>query len=131
MGMNKTVAILFCLVLSCTLVAQEDQRFNELKQAMDSAHVYDGIKMRNIQRVKDSIDLLDEGQYRIKFGLQQQMFDQYKIFKSDSAYQYALRMRDLSIKVGDGALRQKAFINLADICIAVGMYKEALDFLGQ
>lgn len=131
MGVNKIALSLFFMALFGSLMAQEGQRFNELKQAMDSAHVYDGIKMRNIQRIKDSMELLDEDQYRLRFGLQQQMFDQYKIFKSDSAYQYALRMRDLSIKLGDRALKQKAFINLADICIAVGMYKEALDFLGQ
>ncbi len=131
MGIYKNATTLFCLLLFGTLMAQDDHRFNELKQAMDSAHVYDGIKMRNIQNVKANMDLLDEDQYRAKFGLQQQLFDLYKIFKSDSAYQYALRMRDLSVKLGDEALKQKAFINLSDICIAVGMYKEGLDFLGQ
>lgn len=119
------------MALLGSLMAQEGDRFNELKQAMDSARVYDSLKIGNLQRIKDNMARLGKGQDSLKYGLQQQLFDQYKIFKSDSAYQYALRMRDLSGRLGDPALRQKAFINLADICIAVGMYKEGLDFLGQ
>src|SRR5690606_12502830 len=112
------------------ILAQENQRFTELKQAMDSAHVYDGLKMKRLQRIKDSIRPLPEGSPQ-KAARYQRLFDEYKIFKSDSAFQYALKMKELSITTRDTVLLQRSYINLADISIAVGMYKEGLDYLGQ
>ena len=128
--MHKFILPFFCLFTIGSLLAQESQRFTELKQAMDSVHIYDGMKIRRLQMIKDSLHPLPGGSPQ-KAALYQRLFDEYKIFKSDSAFQYALKMEDLSLALGDLGLLQRAHINLADISIAVGMYKEGLDFLGE
>src|SRR5690606_6688557 len=128
--MHKFILPFFCLFTIGSLLAQESQRFTELKQAMDSVQIYDGMKIRRLQMIKDSLHPLPGGSPQ-KAALYQRLFDEYKIFKSDSAFQYALKMEDLSLALGDLGLLQRAHINLADISIAVGMYKEGLDFLGE
>ncbi|MAU15598.1 MAG: hypothetical protein CMH46_08680 [Muricauda sp.] len=114
-----------------TLLRAQDARYQELIDVMGSYHVYDSIKKAQIDRLKDSIGSLDINEVKRRIELNQQLFNHYKIFKSDSAYQYALKLKELGAIQGDTLLLGKSYIDLADICIAVGMYKEALEYLGE
>lgn len=52
-----------------------------------------------------------------------------KFLKSDSAYYYSIQNKTIAEKLKDSSLISRALINMSDICVSVGMYKEALEYL--
>lgn len=111
-----------------TANAQNNQ-LRDLKSVIDSSNVYDNEKRKEILVVKKDLNQLNESNYEQRFNLNQQLFDQYKVFKSDSAYYYCLQNKTIAEKLKDSSLISRALINMSDICVSVGMYKEALEYL--
>lgn len=109
--------------------AQNNSIIKELQQTLDSSHFYDKNKRKTLKILKDRLEQLSPDDLAAKFNLNNQLFDQYKVFKSDSAYYYGLKAKDIAFKLNDSLLISKAYLNMSDIAISVGMYKEALDFL--
>ncbi|MCK0145331.1 DUF6377 domain-containing protein [Arenibacter sp. F26102] len=101
----------------------------ELQETLDSSEIYDQTKRNTINIIKSKLTAFDNEKLVDKFNLYNQLFDQYKVFKSDSAYFYSLKTKEIAVQLNDSTLINKALLNLADIVIAVGMYKEALDYL--
>lgn len=130
MHFTKPLFLLSALFLFGTTGAQKS-KYTELQSAMNTFGIYDNHKRLQIDIIKQSLRHVEFGNWCKKFELNQQLFDHYKIFKSDSAYFYAQTLKKLATTAEDTLHINKANINLADICIAVGMYKEALDFLEE
>lgn len=109
--------------------AQNRSVIENLQQTLDSSHFYDQNKRKTLKILKNQLEQFDPDNLTEKFNLNSQLFDQYKVFKSDSAYYYGLKAQDIAFRLNDSSLISKAYLNLSDIAISVGMYKEALDFL--
>lgn len=107
----------------------QDNQLRDLKSVIDSSNVYDNEKRKEILVVKKDLNQLNESNYEQRFNLNQQLFYQYKVFKSDSAYYYSVQNKLIGEKLKDSSFIYRSFINMADICISVGMYKEALGYL--
>ncbi|MGM5469097.1 DUF6377 domain-containing protein [Flavobacteriaceae bacterium LMO-SS05] len=117
----------FCFITH--LQAQEKLEIQELQKTLDSSLIYDRSKINGIQILKAQERDFDSENLEGLFDLYNRLFNQYKVFKSDSAYYYSLKTKEIASKVNDSSLLSKAYLNLADIAISVGMYKEALDYL--
>jgi tetratricopeptide (TPR) repeat protein len=100
-----------------------------LEKTLDSSHIYDQNKRHTVNLLKKELSQVDPQRLQEKFDLYNRLFDQYKVFKSDSAYFYSLKTKEIATQLNDSSLISKAYLNLADIAISVGMYKEALDYL--
>lgn len=125
--MPLVLVVNFCFIYSS--YAQNRSIIEDLQQTLDSAHFYDQNKRKTLKVLKNKLQNLEPNNLTEKFNLNSQLFDQYKVFKSDSAYYYGLKAQDIAFQLNDSSLISKAYLNIADIAISVGMYKEALDFL--
>lgn len=123
------------LLLACNFcfisiaLSQEKPILQELEKTLDSSHIYDQNKRHTVNLLKKELSQVDPQRLQEKFDLYNRLFDQYKVFKSDSAYFYSLKTKEIATQLNDSSLISKAYLNLADIAISVGMYKEALDYL--
>lgn len=121
-----TTILLLCAFMT---VKSQNNLLNDLKSAIDSSYIYDNQKYKEILSIKKALIKLNESDFENKFNLNQQLFDQYKVFKSDSAYYFSLQNKTIAEKLKDSSLISRAFLNMSDICVSVGMYKEAMEYL--
>lgn len=125
--MTLLLACNFCFIFFSQ--AQEKTVLQDLQRALDSSIIYDQNKRHSINLLKTQLSKINPQQLEEKFNMYNRLFDEYKVFKSDSAYFYSLKAKETASKLNDSSLINKGYLNLADIAISVGMYKEALDYL--
>ncbi|MFP9100476.1 DUF6377 domain-containing protein [Flavobacterium sp. RHBU_24] len=119
------------MVLTISILArgQESNYLQKLMVATRSAAVYDARKINSIDSLKNVLSHISKEDYRRKFDVTQQLFDQYSVFKRDSAFNYAMQTKAIAEKIADNSYSERANINLANISVSAGMYKEGLDYL--
>lgn len=122
------IVFIFLLGYSNTFYAQQSLLLKRLDQVIDSSFVYDAKKVKIISNLKYQLQQINSNPYK-ELELNQQLFDQYVVFKRDSAFNYALKVKSLAESLGDKHRLMKANINLATISVSAGMYKEGLDYL--
>ena len=66
-----------------------------------------------------------------KYALYQKLFDEYKAFSYDSAYNYAKKLQLTAGELGDPAKLAHAKMELGFTLISSGMFKETLETLNQ
>lgn len=123
------ILIATLLLCSNSFYGQNEQLLKRLDQVIDSSSIYDKSKRNAIEDLKDKLELINKDDRHKLLDLNQQLFDQYVLFKRDSAFDYALKVKGLSEKINDKSYLMKANINLANISVSAGMYKEGLDYL--
>lgn len=111
------------------LWGQEEILLKQLEETIQETSVFDAQKWQKIEDLQAELDAAPQEDLRLRHHLNQELLNEYKVFKQDSAFSYALRTRDLAETLKDEELIASAVINLADISVSAGMYKEALDFL--
>ncbi len=114
---------------SNVLYAQEHPIISELQKTLDSTAIYDQAKRITLKAITTELEISSPLDLETRFSLYNRLFEQYKVFKSDSAYYFSLKTKEVADLLNDSSRINKAHLNLADIAISVGMYKEALDYL--
>jgi len=123
-----TMLLLFLVFMPQSFYGQQAELLKKLDQVIDSSRVYDASKIKTINSLQSQLRKTSNDQYR-QLELNQKLFDQYVVFKRDSAFNYALRIKSLAEGLNDKSGLIKANINLANISVSAGMYKEGLDYL--
>ncbi len=126
---NFKILICFYFLTTAVLIGQEKENLNKLNAIIESSYVYDQEKEIYIDSLRTILKNIESNDLKSQYDLSQQLFNEYKVFKRDSALHYGLAAKQLAYKIQDTFLIVDANIRLADICVSVGMYKEALDFL--
>jgi tetratricopeptide (TPR) repeat protein len=108
---------------------QEEALLKELEAFIEKAPQYDAQKWQKIGSFRRQLDSAPQEDLRLRHHLNQELLNEYRVFKQDSAFYYGLRTRELAEKLQDKELIAAAVINLADISVSAGMYKEALEYL--
>lgn len=111
------------------IIGQEGDSLNELKTAIQNSELYDAKKLVKIDSLRARLGKADTGNLKVYYDLNEKLYNEFKVFKRDSAFDYGLKTDKLALRIGDRELVAIAKINLADISVSTGMYKEALDFL--
>ena len=127
----KTILLFVCCFFYGHSHGQQKQILQRLAQVIDSSAAYDVQRIRVIDSLRSQLNQTKSDQYVRRFDLNQQLFDQYLVFKRDSAFNYAMRMKSIAEILKDKSSIIKANINLANISVSAGMYKEGLDYLGS
>jgi tetratricopeptide (TPR) repeat protein len=122
--------IIVCLLASTTGISQTRNIFKDLDKIIKSSSKFDQKKIFEIDSVRSLLKKTEKKDLLAQYHLNEQMFYQFKFFKRDSAFYYGIQSKNLALKIKDKSLIAVANINLADICVSSGMYKEAVDFLG-
>jgi tetratricopeptide (TPR) repeat protein len=124
----KKIIIVFFLT-STIGISQTKNIFKDLDQIIKNSSKFDQRKIFEIDKVRSLLKKTEKNDLLARYHLNEQMFYQFKFFKRDSAFYYGIQSKNLALKIKDKSLIATANINLADICVSSGMYKEALDFL--
>lgn len=122
------------LVIATTLSllstqAQEKEFLVELHNVIDSSSVYDMQKQYTIESLKKSLPKEISSNWQKSFDVNQQLFEEYSVFKRDSAFKYAMNTLRIAELTKNRTYLVKAQLNLANISVSAGMYKEGLDYL--
>ncbi|PZX92022.1 hypothetical protein DOS84_18180 [Flavobacterium aquariorum] len=110
-------------------ISQTKNIFKNLDQIIKNSSKFDQRRIFEIDSVKNLLKKTEKNDLLSRYRLNEEMFYQFKFFKRDSAFYYGIQSKNLALKIKDKSLISTANINLADICVSSGMYKEALDFL--
>ncbi len=101
----------------------------KLEKTIEKASVYDAQKWEKIESFRRELNSAPPQDLRLRHHLNQELLNEYRVFKQDSAFLYGLKTRELAEELKDAELIASSVINLADISVSAGMYKEALDYL--
>lgn len=123
------VFIVFCFLTFTIGLSQTKNTFEDLNQLIKNYSKYDQEKLIKIDSIRNVLKKTEKSDILVRYKLSEQMFYQFKFFKRDSAFYYGIQSKNLALKIKDKSLIANSNINLADICVSSGMYKEALDFL--
>lgn len=131
--MKKIILILITLILPGLLCAKENKSTDALLREIDgiikNRQSY-GIEKEN--RITDLKKLLagatsDEQRY----GFCGRLFDEYRSYNLDSSYVYAQRKQELALRLNKQDYLDDATMNMVEFMGTTGMYKEALELLGE
>lgn len=131
--MKKIILILITVILSGLLCAKENKNTDALLREIDgiikNRQSY-GIEKEN--RITDLKKLLagatsDEQRY----GFCGRLFDEYRSYNLDSSYVYAQRKQELALRLKKQDYLDDATMNMVEFMGTTGMYKEALELLGE
>ncbi len=127
--MKLSVLIVFCLCLTLETRAATDSLLNELNIALANKEQYVVKKQQRINVLKQELKGAShaEDQYNLYLSL----FDEYKTFQYDSAYNYAKQADIAAVQLKNPALIASAKMKLGFSLISAGMFKETLETLNS
>lgn len=127
----RLIILLFSGLLFTSLPAlsQTDSIIGELEETIRKTSFYDQQKLSRIDSLRAMMKEADDPQE--EYRLAQNLFQEFNVFNQDSAFAYGLRSQVLAKELHDEGLVADSFLDLTDINITAGMYKEALDFLEE
>jgi hypothetical protein len=120
-------------ILSFGLSAYCQQSTNsllsDLNDAIAKGPQYDEAKLKSINDLKIALAKKDNNTPGSKFFVYSRLYDEYKIFKYDSAYNYSKKLLEAAYQLNDQSKVNYAKIKQGFILLSSGMFKEAYDSL--
>ncbi|WP_347158824.1 DUF6377 domain-containing protein [Pontibacter chitinilyticus] len=110
-------------------MADSDSLLNELSRTLESKEIYSSQKEERIDKLKQQ--LLDQENLSEveQFNLYNKLYDEYKSFQYDSAFNYALKLQRSAGQLQDVPRETYARIKMSFILLSSGLFKETLDSL--
>ena len=131
--MKKVILILLAIAFPGLLCAKDNKSTDALLREIDGL-----IKNRRTYgvekeaRIADLKKLLAEATSdEQRYGFCGRLFDEYRAYNLDSSFVYAQRKEDLAHRMDKLDYLDDAAMNMAEVMGTTGMYKEALELLGQ
>jgi hypothetical protein len=123
----------FCLlsVVSVTVLGQHnyDSLLNVLDKTIDNYQVYSDQKEAQLLKMKQQLKTNASDVQKIKIC--EQLYEEYKFYKYDSALAYANNTYYYAQRLNDSYYLALARMKQAEIMGLNGMFREAMDFLKQ
>ncbi|CAM2851084.1 DUF6377 domain-containing protein [Flavobacterium frigoris] len=129
--MNRFLPFLFVFLFPTLLLAQENSTslLRELDQTIENHQLYSNQKEHAIDSLKLLLKpALSDLQ---KQEVYDQLYEEYRVYKSDSALVFARKSVQIATRLKDPKRSDQAALNLASIMGTLGMYKEATDILAK
>lgn len=108
---------------------QIDSLLHVLDKTLTDHAKYDRIKKTKIDQLKAMIKL--EPTPKLKFAVYGRLFNEYRPYRSDTALYYAKKKLQIAKKLHNIQMLNEARLNVANVLVTVGMYKEAMDILNS
>lgn len=121
--------LVFLLLAAIPSSAQEMKVLDELLSAVEKTSEYDEAKLKQIDSLRKEL-VLNKADLISRYKLNRELLQEYKVFNQDSAFAYGLETRKLAEQLKSIPLIADAILNLSDVSVSAGMYKETLDMLG-
>ncbi len=127
---SKQLSIFTAIILlTFTSLSAQESKLNSLLHIIENSSKYDTKKKTEIDSLRTILKSIKKNDLLSLYHLNTEIFYQFKFFKRDSAFYYGIQAKTLANRLNNKAFIANANMNLADICVSSGMYKEALDFL--
>jgi len=128
-GFMRLICLPFLLLCCCFAFSQpvHQTSLKELGAEIQKAPVYDKQKQVTIDSIKKSF--VADNNLLSRFNTCLRLYEEYKVFKYDSAYGYARRLLDIAIQLHDPSLVALARLKLGFTLVSAGLFKEAADSL--
>ena len=131
--MKKVILIFVTIVLSGLLYAKDNKSTDALLREIDgiikNRQTYGAEKEARIADLKKL--LLEATSDEQRYGFCGRLFDEYRAYNLDSSFVYAQRKEELAHRMDKLDYLDDAAMNMAEVMGTTGMYKEALELLGQ
>ena len=108
--------------------SDSDSLLTELSKTIPLSARYDTARTREISRLQQSLNTPGRS-LAVVFDRQEKIYEQYKTFKYDSAYSYAIRLIGIAREMQDASHLIAAQLKLSFILLSAGLYKETYDSL--
>ncbi len=117
--------------LTGTAISQSilSSKFKELDAAIENAAGYDSARVREIDSIQRKIVQLSSNDAAAAYDLSIQQYNHYKVFKYDSAYEYARRAQQIAYRLQDKEKIVNSSIILNFTLLSSGLFKETGDSL--
>ncbi|MDG2432550.1 hypothetical protein, partial [Flavobacterium sp.] len=127
--MLRILLLLVLLILPKIVFSQEStaRLLKQLDQVLDQQEIYSNQKESRIHSLRNQIT--PSSSQLQKEAIYHQLFDEYRVYKSDSALVYARKKVSIANKLNNLQKIQEANLDLTSIMGTLGMYKEAMDVL--
>lgn len=126
--MKKIYWILFWIFSPYLLFANNiDSLLKVLDKTVDNYQYYSNQKEEQLNKLKDLLKYTTTDNQR--YQICGKLYDEYKIYKSDSALSYARKKLEIAEQMNSAQSLMDARLNLAAIMGITGMYKESMDML--
>ena len=129
--MPRILLFILLLFIPTIVFCQDDTTalLQELDHTLLQQEVYANQKNSKINSLKNQINSnTTEIQKQFLFH---QLYEEYRVYKSDSALVYARKNSAIASKLLSIQKKNEASLDLASIMGTLGMYKEAIDILSQ
>lgn len=131
--MKKVILIFVTIVLSGLLYAKDNKSTDALLHEIDgiikNRQTYGAEKEARIADLKKLLTEATSDEQR--YGFCGRLFDEYRAYNLDSSFVYAQRKEELAHRMDKLDYLDDAAMNMAEVMGTTGMYKEALELLGQ
>lgn len=126
--MHKFLQVFIWVMVSGSKIFSQpdtDELLNELAETIDYSEKYDALKLENVGKIKaafaDAGYLGPESYYHYYLDL----YEEYKIFRFDSAFLYARKMEEYATSSGDPIKIAESRLRIGFVLLSAGMYVEA------
>ena len=121
------------LTLSLTARCQNNTplTLGHLNQAIEASPRYDAEKSRNIALLKKDLLLSGTDDPELLFRRYQPLYEEYKVFNYDSAFNYARKLLEIALHLNDPSRIVYARLKIGFCLLSSGLFKETLDSLDK
>jgi hypothetical protein len=121
------------LLISLHLFAQpgDNTLLKQLDNNIDSTRFYDAGKYNRIGNIRQSFDQADDKGLTAQYNYYLHLYDEYKIFKFDTAFIYVKKLEATAVSLNDPFRIAQSKINLSFVLLSAGMFKEADEILNK
>ncbi|HYH16692.1 MAG TPA: tetratricopeptide repeat protein, partial [Flavisolibacter sp.] len=107
--------------------AETDSLFNKLDKAIAATDRIDADKLKKIEDIRRS--LIPQHNLIVQFNLYSKLYEEYKLFNFDSAFNAAKKLEDIATQLNDASRIIASKNKLSFVLLSAGLYKEAYDYL--
>lgn len=129
--MKKLIVCLLFLSMIPRMYGQAhtDPLLPELNKAIEESAKYDQAKVQAIRQLEQLINKIPAGDLAGRFSLYLSLYEEYKVFRYDSAYTYSRKLQQTAAQLGDPQRIDLARLKLSFILLSSGMFRESYDSL--
>jgi len=128
----KRVLTCISFLLLCSnvfAIGGYDSLLNKLNAVLDKKKDYDAAKIKRIDNLKKLLNDDDSPDLNIRYAIYQSLYNEYKSFNYDEAFNYAQKLQQVGRSLKDPAKVATAKVKLGFILLSSGMFKETFDSL--
>jgi tetratricopeptide (TPR) repeat protein len=111
--------------------SRTDSILSQLKTELSKEKTYDGQKNVRIQSLKDRLKAISPNNPDAQYALCEKLYEEYKVYQSDSAYGYAQKLISIGILTHNPSRVNKSRIKLSFLLLSAGMFKETFECLNE